>query len=1279
MRRLLWSVLPLVAAAIFLVPHTASAQVGSVAGVVRDASDAVLPGVTVEVTSPALIEKVRSTVTDNSTGRYQITNLPVGTYTVTFTLTGFSVVRQTNVIVTSDFTAQVNAKMTVGGLNQTVEVKAEAPIVNVTTPGVQQVLQGAEIGDLPTQRDIPSLLNLVPGFQTSSLRGACNGGVGLFCNPTVPLFNAHTSPNDTDGQNQGRIMVDGMSINMGRAGTGINENVGQANGIVLNTAAAQEVAFTLSGSLGESETGGAAINIVPRTGGNRFTGGYALTYTNISFFDRNTGSRLRWSPTAGNLDPSNTENSFVYDYDMTGTFGGPIKKDRLWFYLQGRKQDQQKFPGGQDPGALNKNAYKFAANWDPIRDCHVTTPLDAERDCHGGGLGRLTYTNEYKNASARLTFQASQKNKFNVYWDEQDACTNPCYGMISTLNSLESYFTLMSRPNRLMQLSWTNPFTNRLLFDAGISVVPTHQDQTKAREFVNPRSLPRVCENGSTVGRDEFSSRLNSFVGVYNGGAGTCNVFSSINSGSLNDAFPGNTNAYINDDTYRTRASASYITGTHNIKLGWDGAYFSEKLRNEANDLRISYHYGTPQTGGAWNATNRTITAINATIPANCVGAPRPGCALNPAFPGDGCFGAVRNDASDIYACGNMTLYYPDDPTNKGFLRPAPVGVDVNSGIVQADEKVWFGALYLQDQWTYNRFTLNGALRYDHAQSRYGATCVGPDLFVPTAPVLAADNVTVLVPAQPSGQWCSTAQDGVKYDDITPRGGVAWDVFGTGKTSVKVNVGKYLQSAGFGGLYTGFNDAKRSVNQLTRAWQDLNGNRIFECDMSQWQQYYTNDANRNAGDFCGGMTAQGGGPSTDFQRFGRAPTASQLAVSTASCGLPNSTEVQKAYCSADGVDQNLMSGWGKRRYEWQFGLGVQHEVLPRMSLEVTYNRRKYGNLTDTDTVAQGCDYTKPPTIKVNGVDQPEWVDPGNPLNPILDASTCTNAWANYTDPTGIRDFYSVTAPSDPRLPGGGGYVIKGLTNQARQGSLPSGAGGVAVIRDDLGYSWAGIDTNVVMRARGGLRLSGGTSTGRSNRNTCATNIDAPNVKGRVGNELGGGCRIQGKFLTNVRGNASYTIPWIDVLASAVIQYRPGPNRTANWTYYFGQANWEADSAARAGLPFNGGGFTPVLNTQTVDLLDFNELYGEGMRLVDMTFRKNLRFAGKRLSLGLDIYNIFNSDAALGYVNTYNAYLQGDGTLSGDDPNTGGIEFQDWGRVNSITNPRFARYSLTFDF
>ena len=1218
MTRLLKVALPLGMAAILLLPHAADAQVGSIAGVVRDNSQAVLPGVTIEVTSPALIEKVRSTTTDN-TGRYQIAALPVGTYAVTFTLPGFSTVRRPGIIVNSNVAVPVNATMRVGGLTDEVTVTAESPMVDVINAHQQHVIQGSEIADLPTQRDIPSILNLVPGLMSSSLRGACNGGVGVFCNPTVPLFNSHTSvvdSGDVQSHNQGRIMVDGMSINMGRSGYGINENVGLANGIVLDTAAAQEVAFTLSGALGESETGGASINIVPRTGGNRFSGSQSSTYTETRFFDRNRDTRLTWTPTQGNIT-SLPNNSFIHDFDLTGAFGGPMVRDRLWFYLQGRLQNRQTFPGGgQEPGFTNANEGIFAANYMPQRECN------APRSCSDEGW--LTYTNEYKNASARLTLQATQKNKFNIYWDEQDACTNPCYGMISLINSPESYFTLMSRPNRLIQLSWTNPYTNRVLLEAGLSTVLTHQDQTKSREFTNPRHLPRICEGGSTVGRDDVAVRHPENQGwdndtPFQGAAGNCGVFSVMGSGSINDEFAG-TNSLINDDTYRSRASMSYITGSHNMKVGWEGAYFMEKIRNEVNDLRLDYHYNTPNTsGGNWNASTRT---------GNCT------------------IGVQRGDQ---WACGNMTLgiaqgwHDPNDPQNLNLLRPIPVGFRMNTGVGETDERVWFGALYVQDQWTVNRFTLNGAIRYDHAESRYGQSCIGPDVFV-------------------AEQWCTNPESGVRYNDITPRWGMAWDVFGTGRTSVKFNGGRYLAAAGFGGLYTSYNDARRSVNDLRRRWDDTNGNRVVECDHSNPQ------AHTSFGDYCGSMTNFFGAVDSDFLRFGRPPDAVQLANPDSTCGLKNSPALHVAYCQDAG--QDLMRGWGVRRDEWQLGFGVQHEVLPRVSAELTYNRRIYSNITEEDTVLQGCDYF--------GAHSEQFP-----------ASLCLDGWKNYEDPTGLRDFYAVTAPSDPRLPGGGGYVIRGLFDERVSAPLPSGGGDVELIVAERSYYWHGFDTNFVWRGPRGLRLSGGTSTGKNINDTCDVSIDSPNVKGREGNNFGGGCRSNEPWRTNVRANGSFTIPFVDVLAGVIFSYRPGQMRFANVTVpaVFGPEDaeqsfvmWEGDAATRrAGLPFNTTSGTT--STTTINLLDNFDLIGEGTRLTDLTFRKNFRFAGKRLSAGVDVYNLFNTDAATGYNNTYDAYVDENGQWQVGRPVTGSNprDYNDWGRVTQIVNPRFMRFSMTFDF
>ena len=183
-----------------------SAQTGSIAGIVRDASGGVLPGVAVEVTSPVLIEKMRSVVTDDN-GRYQINALPIGTYEITFTLQGFATVKRSNVVVTSNVIANVAVDMKVGALGETVNVIAEAPVVNVQNARVQQVFTGSDIASLPTQRNLPGL-----GFSLSGSLGESSQCSGAFCNPTAPQYNSHSTPNtesySTIAENVFRRVVD---------------------------------------------------------------------------------------------------------------------------------------------------------------------------------------------------------------------------------------------------------------------------------------------------------------------------------------------------------------------------------------------------------------------------------------------------------------------------------------------------------------------------------------------------------------------------------------------------------------------------------------------------------------------------------------------------------------------------------------------------------------------------------------------------------------------------------------------------------------------------------------------------------------------------------------------------------------------------------------------------------------------------------------------------------------------------------------------------------------
>src|SRR5437867_7032717 len=135
---------------LLLVPIAGHAQgLGTIAGVVKDASGAVLPGVSVEVASPALIERTRTAVT-NESGQYTVVSLPPGTYSVTFTLPGFSVTKREGIEMLANFTAQVNAEMKVGAVAETVEVTAETPIVDVQSSAVARAVTKDIIKEIPT-------------------------------------------------------------------------------------------------------------------------------------------------------------------------------------------------------------------------------------------------------------------------------------------------------------------------------------------------------------------------------------------------------------------------------------------------------------------------------------------------------------------------------------------------------------------------------------------------------------------------------------------------------------------------------------------------------------------------------------------------------------------------------------------------------------------------------------------------------------------------------------------------------------------------------------------------------------------------------------------------------------------------------------------------------------------------------------------------------------------------------------------------------------------------
>jgi hypothetical protein len=1119
-------------------PTASGQELASIAGVVKDTSGGVLPGVTVEIASPALIEKVRTTTTD-ANGAYRVAGLPVGTYTVTFVLTSFNSVQHSNVLLSSGLTAAVNAELGVGNLREAVVVEAQAATIDVQSARQVTVFSGDDLKDLPAVRNVSNLMNLVPGItmQTgliNSAGGVCVGGVGVWCSPNVYSFNAHSSQLDADGLRQGRLMVDGMVLN-----TASNTVTGVIGGYIADVTNAQEVSFSLSGALGESETGGTSINIVPRTGGNRYAGTYYTHYTQKEWFDKNDGTH-KGNPVTG--APAAQAQHIIHEHDVTGSFGGPIRRDALWFYATARTQ--RKEASTADRLWPNRNSGIWGKNYQPDRSVEP-----------------LNYMNMWNNASTRITWQAKGNNKFNLFWDEQDSCQDPCGGSVATFWSPESQWSVHTYPNRVNQLRWTNPFTNRILLEGGWTYTTQHYNFTKHRYYENPQDIPRIQESGTTVGLDETATRFNNGQSVWSG---------SISSGNLD-----------NLDNNRVFLSSSLVTGSHNAKIQYDGQFYSQVQNVVLNQPRLTFTYMTP---------------------------------------GATCFNAANPSAS---TCGNTSLHFPSDPFNS-VRRPVPTSVTIDAGDRTFDENVSTHSVFVQDQWTVKRFTLSGAIRYDHARSQYGETCIGPDIYVAVG-------------------YCTPAADGVRFHDITPRANVAWNVFGDGKTAVKFNVGRYLGAAGFQDVYTGANPARRTLNSMNRTWDDLNGNRMPDCVWTDAAEHTT------LGDRCGNVGAQ------TMRRFGKDPylldeTGDAIGLNTTHCGRTEKGIPQAVLDYCGRADQNLLSGYGKRRSEWQFGFGVQREILPRLSAEVTYNQRWYRNQENTDTIGVGCDLYG------------------------ADTEACIDGMMNYTHPQ--YSFYSFRAPLDPRLPDGGGYLINGLSNRSTA-TAPSGPD--AITRTDYYYGWRGIDTNFVYRARGGFRINGGTSTGKSVRNIC-TVMDSPDVRMREGGH-NPSCEPWRPWQTNVRGSASYTIPWIDVLTSVTFQSRPGTERSANVQFTYRDAIWAPGSEWRAtntaGCPTTGANAAPVgcfygvnnNNNITTNVLDFSDLWGERISLADVKFAKNFRFQGRRLNVGVDVYNVTNSDAVTSYQNTY--------TL--DNPNTPDVELNQWGNPTGLIAPRFARVTVQFDF
>jgi hypothetical protein len=461
--------------------------------------------------------------------------------------------------------------------------------------------------------------------------------------------------------------------------------------------------------------------------------------------------------------------------------------------------------------------------------------------------------------------------------------------------------------------------------------------------------------------------------------------------------------------------------------------------------------------------------------------------------------------------------------------------------------------IYAQGRTTLDRLTVSYGVRYDRYKTSFPETYLGPAPLVPTR--------DVTLPATPGESW----------HDITPKSGASYDLFGNGKTALKVSLNKYLEGIGFQSpliLGEGMAPVNRLVTSTTRVWNDANRNYVPECDLlnAAANGECLQMANRNFGTLVPGAS----------------------------------------------YDPNLLTGWGKRGYNWEFSAGVQHEVVPRVAVDVSYFRRWYGNFIVTDNRAVG--------------------------------------------PSDF-DSFSITAPSHAQLPGGGSYTVSGLYDlkPARFG-VP--ADNYITSASNYGKQtehWNGFDVTVNARPRAGALLQGGLSAGRTSTNNCEvvaqlpeilfgmTAFGAANASSWMPSEF---CEVQENLRTQVKFVGSYTIPRIDVQASAVFRNQPGPLVLANYNV----AN--AAAASSLGRSLSGG----AANV-TVNLVDPGTMYGDRMNQLDLRFGKILRLGRTRMAASVDLYNALNGNAVLAHNNA----------------------FATWLRPQSILLARFVKVGVQLDF
>jgi hypothetical protein len=520
-----------VAVILLLAPALVSAQ-SSFSGIVRDTSGAVLPGVTVEASSPVLIEKTRTAVTDGE-GRYSIVDLRPGTYTVVFSLTGFNTFRREGLDLPANFTMAINADLRVGSLEESITVTGDAPVVDVQSTQRTQVLNRDLLDALPTARNYSGLAALMPGVRMS------NTDVGGNQQMEQIYMTVHGSR-----QTDTTVQVDGLQMN-----SLMNDGQVQA---YFSDAANAEVTYQTSGAGADVSGGGLRINMIPKEGGNRVSGSVFAGGTSGTWQSNNVTEALR---ARGLVSGDRVDHISDYNYGI----GGPIRQDRLWYFHTFRRIATNE--------VVANNFYS---------------------DGRPGIEDQWIY-----NIMLRLTWQMTPKNKITAYYDRYPKFKGHEMGALTDPETAASRRDWNHAIYYTGSVKYTSTVTSRLLLEAGYSTNV---------EYLYIGYQPGIHK---ARGTPDWFQQIGHIELV---GAGVTTPYALWNGLS----FPA---IGIDPKKYVISTSASYVTGSHNFKAGFQWGFGSDVWEYDMNgDLTQRYRNGVFDSVTVYSTPIRSEEFLNGDI-----------------------------------------------------------------------------------------------------------------------------------------------------------------------------------------------------------------------------------------------------------------------------------------------------------------------------------------------------------------------------------------------------------------------------------------------------------------------------------------------------------------------------------------------------------------------------------------------------------------------------------------------------------------------------------------